>query len=234
MSNSMKLWEAVSVTDPSHTKPAKLNGMNITAIDPHYQRMNATKMFGPYGIGWGIIPESENVIYRKYDDIDLACYTATMFYIYEGNRGEFPINSNIKVSYIVSGKNYLKVDDDFMKKLQTDALTKGLSFLGFNADVFMGLFDDNKYVQEVSEKIARNNEVQSQKEYDKFVAENIESIESIQIGLDTGDLSAAKESWDEFSQDEKQLLWKAPSKGGCFTTEQRRIMQTPEFREANK
>ena len=39
-----------------------------------------------------------------------------------------------------------RVDDDCIKKVATDALTKGLSKLGFNADVFMGRFDDNKYV----------------------------------------------------------------------------------------
>ena len=34
------------------------------------------------------------------------------------------------------------------KKALTDAITKGLSYLGFNADVFLGMFDDNKYVSE--------------------------------------------------------------------------------------
>jgi hypothetical protein len=38
------------------------------------------------------------------------------------------------------------LDDDCVKKVATDALTKGLSKLGFNADVFLGLYDDNKYV----------------------------------------------------------------------------------------
>ena len=37
-----------------------------------------------------------------------------------------------------------------MKKVATDALTKGLSKLGFNADVFMGMFDDNKYVNKLT------------------------------------------------------------------------------------
>ena len=54
--------------------------------------------------------------------------------------GEFPISSSIKV---MMGS---KLDDDCIKKVQTDAITKGLSRLGFNADVFMGRFDGNKYV----------------------------------------------------------------------------------------
>jgi hypothetical protein len=38
-------------------------------------------------------------------------------------------------------------DTDAYKKASTDGLTKALSHLGFNADVFLGQFDDNKYVE---------------------------------------------------------------------------------------
>ena len=47
-----------------------------------------------------------------------------------------------------------KVDDNFAKKLETDTLTKAISKLGFNADIFMGLFDDVKYLAEVTKEFA--------------------------------------------------------------------------------
>ena len=152
---NMELWDSVMQTDPKQTKPAKIGQMRITAICPQFQRKNATEKFGPYGIGWGIISDSEQVIYKSIGDTELASYSATMFYMLGGNRGEFPICSSIKVAYMTQGASgYLKVDDEYMKKLQTDALTKGLSFLGFNSDVFEGLFDDSRYVQEMNEKFA--------------------------------------------------------------------------------
>ncbi len=43
-----------------------------------------------------------------------------------------------------------RYDDDAGKKAMTDALTKGLSHLGLSADVFLGLFEDNKYVAKVA------------------------------------------------------------------------------------
>jgi len=64
--------------------------------------------------------------------------------------GEVPLHSSIK--YSSNGR----IDDDFFKKVATDALTKGLSKLGFNADVFMGMFDDNKYVNQISDKYKEN------------------------------------------------------------------------------
>jgi hypothetical protein len=111
--------------------------------------MTATETFGPFGTGWGV--KDERI--EKWEDVGLAVYTGTLWYIpAEFKKGipviksssEFPIHSSIK--YHSNGR----VDDDFMKKVATDALTKGLSKLGFNADVFMGKFDDNKYVNKLT------------------------------------------------------------------------------------
>jgi hypothetical protein len=44
------------------------------------------------------------------------------------------------------------VDDNFAKKIETDALTKAISKLGFNADIFMGKFDDVRYVEEMKKE----------------------------------------------------------------------------------
>lgn len=45
---------------------------------------------------------------------------------------------------------YLKVDDEAYKKIETNTVSKALAKLGFNADVFMGKFEDNNYVQELN------------------------------------------------------------------------------------
>jgi hypothetical protein len=37
-------------------------------------------------------------------------------------------------------------DDEAFKKATTDGITKALSYLGFSADIFVGLYDDSKYV----------------------------------------------------------------------------------------
>jgi hypothetical protein len=151
---NMELWDSVCKTDPSHTKKAKIGQMNITAICPQYQRKAATAMFGPYGSGWGVIDD-------KYEFLDftdgtkLCTYTATLWYNLDGSKNEFPIQSNIKVAFVTqAGEGYLKIDDEYAKKAATDALTKGLSMLGFNSDVFEGRYDDNKYVNKMREEFA--------------------------------------------------------------------------------
>ncbi len=71
-------------------------------------------------------------------------YRGTLYY----PGGEFGICSDIDLfTYSQKYKNWSR-NNDPCKKARTDALTKGLSELGFNADVFLGLYDDNKYVAE--------------------------------------------------------------------------------------
>ena len=47
-----------------------------------------------------------------------------------------------------------KPDSDCFKKATTDGLTKALSYLGFNADIFLGKFEDSKYVEQLKEEFA--------------------------------------------------------------------------------
>ena len=90
----------------------------------------------------------------------MVVYQATLWFKRKVNakEGEIPIHSSIK--YSSNGR----IDDDFFKKVATDGLTKGLSKLGFNADVFMGMFDDNKYVNAMTNKFKEESSVDVKKE----------------------------------------------------------------------
>ena len=137
---NMELWNSVEVTDPKYTKKVNQRG-GFTAIGAQYQLMRATETFGPMGLGWGV--EDEKI--ERWENAGLAVYTANLWWSYSNgdHKKTIPLHSAIK--YHTNGR----VDDDFFKKVATDALTKGLSKLGFNADVFMGKFDDNKYVNQL-------------------------------------------------------------------------------------
>ena len=42
----------------------------------------------------------------------------------------------------------------------------------------------------------------------------------------SGNLSESKECWEELSEDEQTALWVAPSFGGIFTTEERKVIKS--------
>ncbi len=146
--DNLKLWNNVFKTNPKHTKGANVRGNKITCIAPQSQILAATEQFGPYGTAWGF---NEIDIDVSLMTIGLALFKGVFYY----PGGEFPIINSIGL-YKDNAKT--KIDDDFAKKVETDALTKALSKLGFNGDVFMGLFDDTRYVNEMKEEFAEAEE----------------------------------------------------------------------------
>jgi len=180
--DNMNLWNSVEVTDPKYTKKVNQRG-GFTAIGAQYQLMRATETFGSMGNGWGV--EKERI--DKWEDVGLAIYQANLWYLSYENfevdgtvlRNVIPIHSSIK--YHSNGR----VDDDFFKKVATDALTKGLSKLGFNADVFMGKFDDNKYVNKLKEPDYKTIVTEASKglndEDKKSVLSNLDKVNALNL-----------------------------------------------------
>lgn len=180
--NRMRIWEKVSKTDPDHTKEVSF-GRKFTAIDAHSQVMEATRMFGPVGDGWGYDTQFSTITTPR-DEVFICC-DLTMWWTntseWEGNevknRRQFgPIRGICALQGVKADGKPKPSDHDAGKKAMTDALTKALSHLGFNADVFLGMFDDNKYVQELrGEKEVEKSSKQLAYEQDR--KKFIESIE---------------------------------------------------------
>ena len=139
--NNLELWNKVEKTNPKYTKKAKIGGMNITAIAPQYQIMQVTEQFGIYGEKWGF--KDIKLSYDLVEKCNLVVFKGTFFF----PNGEFEIINSCK---LYMDRALTMVDDNFAKKIETDALTKAISKLGFNADIFMGKFDDVRYVEEAN------------------------------------------------------------------------------------
>jgi len=141
MENTMELWNSVCVTDPDITQHVNQRG-GFTAICAQAQFKRATELWGPYGDKWGMSDISYGEIKDGKGDTVEITMLGSFFYPLGEVLASFVIGSDIK----------FRAGDDSRKKLLTDATTKALSKLGFNADVFEGKFDDNKYVAGLKEK----------------------------------------------------------------------------------
>lgn len=140
MTDNLRIWSQVEKTDPSHTKHVNQRG-GFTAISAAYQIKRATETFGPIGEGWGY--DAGEPIFQE----GLVFVPVTLWH---GER-------RTTFGPMFGGAEWKtgnRLDSDAVKKATTDALTKLLSQLGFNADVFMGLFDDNKYVAALKAEFA--------------------------------------------------------------------------------
>lgn len=153
----MDIWNKVCVTAPEHTKTANNGRYKFTCVDPQWQTMQATQVFGAYGSGWGI-KDCKFTILEESGFIMLEA----VFYYKQGQKlKEFPYAVDMR----------FKAGDDCCKKLLTNMQSKCLSKLGFSADVYMGLYDDVQYVKDAGIKHS------SKSKQAQWVTEVISSIE---------------------------------------------------------
>ncbi len=152
MSNTnLRIWDAVSKTDPKHTKPFKrTGGFAGTAIKPIWLTKRLTEQFGPGGVGWGMDqPEFQTV--AAGDEILVFC-TVALWYIEAEKRATVYGVGGDKVL----GKNKYGpfTNDEAFKASYTDALSNAMKQIGMGADIHMGLFEDEKYVRETAREFA--------------------------------------------------------------------------------
>lgn len=200
--DNMEIWYSVCETDPGTTKEVGF-GRKFTAIDAYSQIKRATELWGPYGVVWGLT----TINHTHVEGTTMMLVNGVFNY----PNGGFPVSSSI---FYVSEKG--KPDDNFAKKVETDLITKALSRLGFNADVFMGKFDDNRYVQDMKRKFSQIDPAPI----------NIEKVEKavawVKKVIDKDDLEKGapliQEKWKLLTNDEKMkagdmLKDKAPNSG---------------------
>lgn len=157
--SNMRIWAQVDKTDTRFTKDAKVGGQQITSLNGTAMIMKATEVFGPAGIGFGW-----NVVEERFDKgaemfngegdkrVSLGfelnhTIKITFWFVLDGQRGE--IEQYGCTQYLYKSKYGTTTDSEAPKKSLTDAIKKALSMLGFSADVFLGMFDDQNYVQQL-------------------------------------------------------------------------------------
>jgi hypothetical protein len=169
--NNMSIWDQLSKTDPKYTKSFGKFGKNLTTTDPMYQIMKMTDMFGPVGEGW-----TYDV---KYNYADM-CIFAELKIGWRKNINE-PFNWYGPVCAVNPLYQRDKLDDEAPKKAMTDALTKAFSHLGVSADVFLGMFDDNKYVEQMKNYFATK---ESQVKASGSISQTKQEVEETDVNIE--------------------------------------------------
>ncbi|WP_282382089.1 MULTISPECIES: hypothetical protein [unclassified Pseudomonas] len=184
----MQIWDKVSTTDTRYTKAAEVGGQKITSLNGTAMIMKATEVFGPVGIGfgWSIVEErfdegSEMVSGEGDKRLVLGRelnHTIKIRFWFEldGKRGE--IEQYGCTRYLYKSKYGTTTDGEAPKKSLTDAIKKSLSMLGFSADVFLGMFDDHTYVEQLKEEQAIEQAVDKDAEILRQKQERLEWLNS--------------------------------------------------------
>lgn len=165
MSENMKLWDSVCITDPGAVKKITGKQYQGNSPKPFWIIQRATETFGPCGIGWGV--EVVNERFERFGDTEsLHVAMVRVWYMHDGKRGQIEQMGQTRASYMTGAGKFL-VDEDAPKKSVTDGMVKCLSMIGFAGDIFSGQWDDSKYVQWAGEETRRRESGEAQPEPDK-------------------------------------------------------------------
>lgn len=137
--DNLRIFQALSYTNPAHTKEFGKFGKRLTTVDAMHQIKNMTEHFGAVGKGWKYKAEYTYTDMLVFAEVTVSWRDKEEWYSYGA------------ISSVCALYNKAdKLDDEAPKKAMTDAMTKALSHLGMSADVFLGMFDNSKYVEKVS------------------------------------------------------------------------------------
>lgn len=112
--------------------------------------------------------------------------------------------------------------DKALEKGETTAVGRALAFL--DPDLMgseIASADEMKdfHGEETAKKLHKGFEQHMQ-----CVLRNLDYITQIKESLYNEDLQVALEMWRELGEDEMRILWRAPSKGGVFSTKERALL----------
>ena len=187
MSN-LETWERFADIDPKFTKPITGKPYKGTSPNPHYVIRCLTEMFGPAGVGfgWDVVAEG----FQPMGD-ELLHWCRIRFW--HGDGKGFDAYGQTKA--IMKTRSGFLNDEDAPKKSLTDAITKAAAQVGVASNIFLGRWDDNKYVAEVD---ARFRDEENPPEFDSRGA-----ADRIKKAVDNRD---TKEELDELWRSEKETL----------------------------
>jgi hypothetical protein len=151
--DTMSIWERNKTPDPKYVKEFNRGGgFKGSATNTQYMIQRATEEFGPNGIGWGVdITDEQYVPGGHLTDTDktiIHVVRGYVWYMQEGTRYQTSEQFG-QTTFVGKNKYGVFTDEEAPKKSVTDMMLKCLSLLGFSADIFLGHWDDNKYVNDV-------------------------------------------------------------------------------------
>lgn len=145
MSDNLKIWDTHADIDPKFTKAITGKAYKGTSPNPQYVIRCLTDLFGPVGIGFGWRVVAED--FKQLGDETLHWCRIEFWHTDRANT--FESYGQTKAAYPKKSGDFM-VDEDAPKKSLTDAIVKAASHVGIGANIFLGRWDDQKYVAEVA------------------------------------------------------------------------------------
>lgn len=175
MTDNLSIWNALANVDPKFTKPITGKPYKGTSPNPHYIVQMLTEKFGPAGQGWGVRVMSEG--FQPLGDEVLHWCRVEMWHTDRSNTFE----AYGQTKALAQTSKGLRSDEDAPKKSFTDAMVKAASYIGCAANIFLGRWDDSRFVAEVNQEFRQK---EAQASVPKLAIERAVELIRSQLTLD--------------------------------------------------
>lgn len=148
---NLRVWDKLSTTDPEQTKKfTRSGGFSGTAIKPIWTIHRMTEEFGPCGEGWGM----SQPVFEVHDaGAERMVFCTVSLWWKQGEIVSTPVWGVGGDKFLIENKDKnTRSSDEAFKGAYTDALSNAMKFIGMAADIHLGLFDDSKYIEKVTEE----------------------------------------------------------------------------------
>ena len=144
--HNLRHWNQHADIDPRFTKPITGKQYKGTSPNPQYVIKCLTDIFGPVGegFGWDVVAED----FTPMGDEVLHWCRIKFWHSDRANT----YDSYGQTKALMKTKNGLMLDEDAPKKSLTDAIIKAASHVGIASNIFLGRWDDQKYVAQVAQE----------------------------------------------------------------------------------
>lgn len=144
MTENLAHWNRFADIDPKFTKPITGKAYRGTSPNPQYVIRCLTEIFGPVGVGFGW-----DVVAEDFTPLgDEVLHWCRIRFWHSDRANAFDSYGQTKA--LMKTKNGMMLDEDAPKKSLTDAIIKAASHVGIAANIFLGRWDDQKYVADVN------------------------------------------------------------------------------------
>ena len=122
-----------------------------------------------------------------------------------------------------------------LENAETSAVGRALAFFGLGGSEIASADEVANAIQQQNNQVS-NEEVEKLMAHNEAWRNNSGSIYFIKeyINMDSPKWESVAEAFSEISNEDREALWLAPSKGGVFTTAERDALRSDEFNAARK
>lgn len=112
-----------------------------------------------------------------------------------------------------------------LENCETSAIGRALASFGFGGTEYASADEVANAIAQQTEMVVRKKAVDFYARMAEVIRNNWDVINAVKTHLALGEIEEAREAYSDLTVEDQEAIWVAPTKGGIFTTEERKLIK---------